>query len=142
MSGILDRFVKAGAFKERGLRIPADLSMLKDARDWAAGAAADFGLAEEDRFQVRLATSEAVTNAILHGSAADGGAVELQAREQGGALVFEVRDAGAAAVPDGPVERLIEGGRGLELVALVMDDVQLERHGDGSVLRYAKRRAA
>jgi len=91
-SGILDGFVKAGAFKERGLRIPADLSMLRDARDWAAGAAADFGLAEEERFQVRLATSEAVTNAILHGSAADGGAVELQAECRGKGVLDRVLD--------------------------------------------------
>ncbi len=138
---MFDSFVKAGAFKERELRIPADLSRLKDARDWAAVAAADFGLEKEERFQVRLATSEAVTNAIVHGSAARGGTVDLQAREEGGALVFEVCDAGAAATGE-PVERLAEGGRGLELVALVMDEVQLERHGDGSLLRYAKRPAA
>ncbi len=134
--------MKAGAFRERGLRIPADLSRLKDARDWAAVAAADFGLEEEERFQVRLATSEAVTNAIVHGSAADGDAVELQAREEGGALVFEVSDAGTADGASERLERLSEGGRGLELVALVMDDVHLERRGEGSVLRYAKRRAA
>jgi len=136
--GVLDILVKAGAFKERELRIPADLSMLRDAREWAAMAAADFGFEEEERFQVRLATSEAVTNAIMHGSAGYGDAVELEAREERGALVFEVSDAGAGA----PAERLAEGGRGLELVALVMDEVQLERRGEGSVLRYAKRLAA
>ena len=134
--------MSVGAFKERELRIPADLSKLRDARDWAATAAEDFGLEEEERFQVRLATSEAVTNAIVHGSAASGGAVELEAREERGALVFEVRDAGGAIPPGAPVERLAEGGRGLELVALVMDEVQLERRSDGSVLRYIKRRAA
>jgi len=134
--------MKAGAFKERELRIPADLSMLRDARDWAAMAAEDFGLMEEERFQVRLATSEAVTNAIVHGSAALGGAVELEAREERGALVFEVRDAGGAAAAGAPAERLAEGGRGLDLVALVMDEVELERRAEGSVLRFAKRRAA
>lgn len=134
--------MKAGAFRERELRIPADLAMLRRARDWAASAAEDFGFEEEQRFHVRLATSEAVTNAILHGSAADGGAVELEAREEDEALVFEVRDAGAAGSGAGRGERLSEGGRGLELVALVMDDVTLERRGEGSVLRYTKRRAA
>ena len=134
--------MKAGAFEERELRIPADLAMLHDARDWAARAAADFGLEEEQRFQVRLATSEAVTNAIVHGSAAFGGAVELEAHEERGALVFEVRDAGAAAPAGTAAERLAEGGRGLDLVALVMDEVQLERRAEGSVLRFTKRRAA
>ncbi len=134
--------MRAGAFKERELRIPADLSKLRDAREWAATAAEDFGLEEEERFQVRLATSEAVTNAIIHGSAARGGAVELEAHEERGALVFEVRDAGGAAPVGTPAQRLAEGGRGLELVALVMDEVQLERRDDGSVLRFTKRRAA
>lgn len=134
--------MKAGVFRERELRIPADLCMLRDARDWAARAAADFGFKEDERFQVRLATSEAVTNAIVHGSASDADAVELEAREVHGALVFEVRDAGATDVPLGSLERLAEGGRGLELVGLIMDEVELERRTEGSVLRFTKRLAA
>ena len=134
--------MKAGAFKERGLRIPADLSMLKDARDWAAGAAADFGLAEEERFQVRLATSEAVTNAILHGSGSGSDAVELGVHEEEGALVFEVRDAGVSDGASPWAQALGDGGRGLELVGMIMDEVEFERSDDGSVLRFAKRLAA
>lgn len=130
----------AEAFRERDLSIPADLAMLKDARDWAADAAADFGFDEEQRFEVKLATSEAVTNAILHGSGSDGDEVTLAVHEERGALVFEVRD-GAAAVPRA-ARRLDAGGRGLELVELVMDEVELRRNGRGSVLRYAKRLAA
>ena len=140
--GVMDMFMRAGAFQERELRIPADLSMLCDAREWAARAAADFGLQEEERFQVRLATSEAVTNAIVHGSVGGADAVVLGAREDQGALVFEVRDAGAAAPSPGRAQRLSEGGRGLALVSLIMDEVELERRADGSVLRYAKRPAA
>ncbi len=141
MAGRL-RLVKAEAFEERELCIPADLSMLRDAREWATVAAADFGLEARERFEVGLATSEAVTNAILHGSAADGDAVKLGAREERGALVFEVRDTGGAEGAAKPAKRLDAGGRGLELVARLMDEVQLERRGGGSVLRYAKRRAA
>ena len=132
----------AESFEARELRIPADLSRLRDARDWAAAAAADFGLEEDERFQVRLATSEAVTNAILHGSASGADAVEIGAHEEGDALVFEVSDAGLPADTRSAAEPLSEGGRGLELVGLVMDEVELERRGEGSVLRYAKRRAA
>ena len=141
-AGVIDRLMRAGAFEERELRIPADLCMLRAARDWAARAAADFGLEEEERFQVRLATSEAVTNAILHGSASGADAVELGAREERGALVFEVCDVGAVAASPERIQRLSEGGRGLELVGLIMDEVELERRGEGNVLRYAKRPAA
>jgi len=132
------------AFKGRDLLISADLSMLKDARDWAAGAAEDFGMTADEACEIRLATSEAVTNAIIHGSRSRGDAVSLKAREDAGALVFEVRDAGADAAPPRPAAgpaALAEGGRGLQLVEMVMDEVELRRGSCGSLLRFVKRRA-
>lgn len=134
----------AGAFRERDLRIPADLGMLGDARDWAAGAAADFGLGDDAAFEIRLATSEAVTNAIVHGSHSEADHISLEAREEAGALVFEVRDGGAhgAGIAQPRSSALDEGGRGLQLVEMVMDEVELTRRRSGSVLRFAKRRAA
>ncbi|HZI92096.1 MAG TPA: ATP-binding protein [Thermoleophilaceae bacterium] len=132
--------MNASAFKVRDLSIRADLARIGEARDWAARAAQDFGLAEDERFLIRLAMSEAVTNAILHGSGSDCDAVELEAREEQDALVFEVRDCGAEG--NGHVERLHEGGRGLELVSLVMDEVELDQGEQGSVLRFAKHRHA
>ena len=36
------------------------------------------------------------------------------------------------------MKRVGEGGRGLELVSLVMDEVQLTRGDGGSVLRFSK----
>ena len=131
-----------GVFGARALQVAADLSVLREAREWAALAAADFGLDEENLFQVRLATSEAVTNAILHGSGSPDDTICLRAREEAGAIVFEVRDRGADAKVARTAERLAEGGRGLELVALVMDDVEFLRLESGSLLRYAKRREA
>jgi serine/threonine-protein kinase RsbW len=134
--------VTAGcAFEERELEIPADLERLRDAREWANDIARDFGLDEEDCFQVKLATSEAVTNAIIHGSGAEGDAVRLAARANGDMLVFEVADRGREQPGSDPIERLAEGGRGLELVSMVMDEVQLVRRGGGGLLRFAKRRA-
>lgn len=129
--------VKAPCF-ERGLRIAADIAMLPRAREWAAEAAADFGLSEEACFAVKLATSEGVSNAIIHGSASAEDPVELGASEEDGALVFEVRDH-ASKAPGYLVDRVTEGGRGLELVALVTDETQLTRTDSGSVLRFVKR---
>jgi serine/threonine-protein kinase RsbW len=131
----------ACAFEERELEIPADLERLRDAREWAEETARDFGMDEEDCFQIKLATSEAVTNAIIHGSGSDGDAVRLAARVDGDMLVFEVVDRGSQEPAGDPVERLAEGGRGLELVSMVMDEVELVRRGDGGLLRFGKRRA-
>ncbi len=90
-------------------------------------------------FQIKLAMSEAVTNAIMHGSASvEGRGVDRGARARD-FLVFEVSD--RATKHDGlPFDRLAEGGRGLAVVALVMDQVQLTRAEHGSTLRFAKRR--
>lgn len=117
--------------------------MLSDAREWAAGAAVDFGMAADETFEIKLATSEAVTNAIVHGSRSEGDSISLEAREKAGALVFEVRDPGSGEAVQSriPAGELAEGGRGLELVEMVMDEVELIRLAQGSVLRFAKRRA-
>jgi len=130
----------ACAFQGRELEIPADLARLRDAREWASQIAQEFGLGEEDCFQVKLAASEAVTNAIVHGSSSGRDFVRLAARGDADMLVFEVSDRGREnPVAEAP-ERLAEGGRGLQLVSMVMDDVQLERRAGGGLLRFSKRR--
>jgi len=124
---------------EQDLRITADIARLKEAREWAGEAAEIAGLDEDGCFQVKLAMSEAVTNAILHGSGSTEDQVELGVRDDGRAIVFEVRD-GAGRTPSSEdwVKRVGEGGRGLELISLVMDEVQLTRGDGGSVLRFSK----
>lgn len=135
-----DTLMNVPAFEPRELRLRADLESLKQARDWAASVAADFGLPEDDGFHVKLAMSEAVTNAIVHGSGSERDQVVLGARDEHGMLVFEVVDAGTGTGPSRAASRLAEGGRGLELVELVMDEVELRSQGSGSMLRFAKRR--
>ncbi len=127
------------SFAERDLSIDADLRRLRDAREWAARVAREFGLTAEHCFQVKLAMSEAVANAIQHGSGAPEDCVHISAREREGALVFEVRDTGTFVESKGPPEELAERGRGLGLVALVMDEAELQPGEDGSLLRFAKR---
>ena len=125
----------------RELEVPAELERLHEAREWANQVAVDHGLSEDDCFQVKLAMSEAVTNAIIHGSSEHTDVVRIFACKAREALVFEVSDPGRQDTGD-PIERLDEGGRGLELVSMVMDEVQLVRRGDGGSLRFSKRFAA
>jgi anti-sigma regulatory factor (Ser/Thr protein kinase) len=128
---------------ERDLRIAADIARLKDAREWAGDAAEAAGLDQDGCFQVKLAMSEAVTNAILHGSSSEQDEVVLAARQRNEALVFEVTDrANREPTSEDWVQRVGEGGRGLELISLMMDEVQLTRGEDGSVLRFSKAIAA
>ena len=122
----------------RKMNICADTAKLSEAREWAASVAQEFGLDDDGCFAVRLAMSEAVTNAILHGSASPDDPVGLQVREDGDGLVFEVRD--AARRPAMKMERPAGGGRGLGMVALMTDEMHLSCDDSGSVLRFVKNR--
>lgn len=126
-------------FEARVHSINADLTHLKEARDFAEQAAAEFGFDSDGRYQVKLALSEAITNAIQHGSSSPSDIVRIVVAEESGSLVFEVADNGRF-VPR--VERrgtMPESGRGLEFMRLMMDDVDVRASPDGTLLRLAKR---
>jgi serine/threonine-protein kinase RsbW len=125
-------------FSPREHSISADVARVKEARDFAERCAADFGLGEDDRYQVRLAISEAVTNAIQHGSSSSSDPIRISAAEEAGALVFEVTDTGRFR-PRVRRGVLPESGRGLEFMRLVMDEVDLRPGTDGTLLRISKR---
>ena len=127
-------------FGRRHHTISADVTRLKEARDFAERAAADFGLGEHDRYAVRLAMSEGVTNAIRHGSSSPGDPVRLAVFQEGDALVFEVRDTGRFVPRVARRGRLPERGRGLEFLRRLMDEVHLRPGAEGTVLRFRKRR--
>lgn len=128
-------------FEVRTMTIEADPGRLQEARDWAMEAAADAGLPEPDCYQVKLAMSEAVANAIKHGSRVATDHITIDAFREDGSLVFEVRDTvGFRMAPPRPRAGVDdEGGRGLELLAVMMDEVRLTSIGDGTRLRFAKR---
>jgi anti-sigma regulatory factor (Ser/Thr protein kinase) len=112
---------------------------LAEAREWAERAASEAGLDATDCYQVKLAISEAVANAIQHGSQSTGDSIRISAFESEGLLVFEVRDNGTFVVPMSRATTEDESGRGLELVTLMMDEVHMTSTGEGSLLRFAKR---
>jgi anti-sigma regulatory factor (Ser/Thr protein kinase)/ketosteroid isomerase-like protein len=92
------------------------------------------------RYQVTVATNEAVSNAMEHGVPCDDGHIHLAAAVEHGAFVFSVRDCGefdhaATPAPDPVAER----GRGFAFMNLLMDDVRLEASPGKTVLRLAKR---
>lgn len=120
--------------------ISADVGRLKEARDFADHAAADFGLDEDARYHVKLAMSEAVTNAIQHGSASAHDEIRILALEEAGALVFEVTDTGRFRPRVVRRGAMPESGRGLEFMRRLMDEVDLRSTADGTRLRFAKRR--
>jgi serine/threonine-protein kinase RsbW len=128
------------SFRPRQHSIQADLNRLKEARDFAVKAAAEFGFAADAVYDVRLAVSEAVTNAIRHGSRSPDDPVRIVATEESGALVFEVLDTGTFVPRVVRRGELPESGRGLEFMRVLMDEVDLRPGRRGTLLRMAKRR--
>jgi stage II sporulation protein AB (anti-sigma F factor) len=127
------------AFRRRERSIRADLAWLKEARDFAARAAMEFGLSSDACYQVKLAVSEAVTNAIQHGSDSPEAPVSITITPEPGALVFEVVDTGRFVPRVTRRGDMPESGRGLEFMRLMMDQVDLHPGDEGTRLRLVKR---
>jgi anti-sigma regulatory factor (Ser/Thr protein kinase) len=127
-------------FNPREHSIQADLGLLKQARDFAERAAADFGLDDGACYDVKLAMSEAVTNAIQHGSSSRDDPISILVLADGPELVFEVLDTGRFMPRVLTRGELEESGRGLEFIRVLMDEVDLRPTDDGTLMRFTKRR--
>jgi anti-sigma regulatory factor (Ser/Thr protein kinase) len=126
-------------FEPREHTLDADINQLKGARDFAERAAAELGFNDDDRYQVKLAVSEAVTNAIEHGSSSPQDPIRITVSVQARALVFEVFDTGRFVPRVMRGGDMPAGGRGLEFMRLMMDEVDLRPGTDGTRLRLSKR---
>lgn len=125
---------------ERLLEIPPDTARLGEVRELVDGAALDAGFGERERFQIRLAVSEAVTNAIRHGSPdAERDRIEVRCRAEQGGLAVYVRDRGRFGPRGDSYARSGIGGRGLAFMGTLMDEVDVRIEDSGTVLRLAKR---
>ncbi|MEA2455289.1 MAG: serine/threonine-protein kinase RsbW [Thermoleophilaceae bacterium] len=129
----------AVAFQRREHSIYADLARLKEARDFAERAALEYGFASDACYQVKLALSEAVTNAIQHGSSSPDDPVRIFITEESGSLIFEVLDTGRFVPRVSRRGDMPESGRGLEFMRLLMDAVDVYPGDDGTRLRLVKR---
>jgi anti-sigma regulatory factor (Ser/Thr protein kinase) len=126
-------------FEPREHSMQADLGLLKEARDFAERAAADFGLDGSACYDVKLAMSEAVTNAIQHGSSSPQDPIRILILAEGPSLVFEVLDTGRFVPRVTRRGELSESGRGLEFMRVLMDEVDLRTSDGGTLMRFAKR---
>jgi anti-sigma regulatory factor (Ser/Thr protein kinase) len=128
-------------FQPREHSMPADLELLKEARDFAARAAEDFGMNDGACYAVKVAMSEAVTNAIQHGSSSPKDPIRIAIMAEGPSLVFEVLDTGRFIPRVMRRGELPESGRGLEFMRVLMDEVDLRPGKGGTLMRFIKRRS-
>jgi len=125
------------------LTLPPTSSCLPDLR--RAVARILRGIEEGVTADVLLALDEAVSNAIRHGSAG-GEPVVVSVERDGDWVEMTVRDGGPTPrLPRLPAEAppaLQTGGRGLWLILQLVDEVRLQRVGEGTKLTLRRRVAS
>jgi anti-sigma regulatory factor (Ser/Thr protein kinase) len=122
------------------LRLRSDASQLALARDFADAAAERFGFDEVDRYQFKLAVSEAVANAIEHGQPYPDGTIGLQLTEGPDVLTMEIFDAGRFTTNIVEQEVLPERGRGLAFMTVFVDELDIQSGDEHTAVRLSKRR--
>ncbi len=126
--------------------LPADIESISLLRSVLRVALDEYHWEDEPKFRVLLATTEAMANAVEHGSR-DTGMVEVTYEVALVECVVRVVDGGGenewqpSLVPP-PPPWADERGRGLILIATHSDDVTISRCGCGTDLRMSFRRAA
>ena len=131
----------SGGFEPRELAVPAQISRLAEVRRFAEQAAADFGFDREARYRIKMAASEAVANAVEHGSPSPQHTIVLRASDEAGTFAFYVIDQGNFVQRAIPAEALRERGRGLDFIGQLMDEIEIQPSSEGTVIRFSKRLA-
>ena len=113
------------------------------ARGIVREAAGEHGLDDEAVWDLMLATTEAVANAVLHGQGcADNASIRLRIRASGEGLFVEVCDCGRFGGRCAPATKESLGGRGIPLMSAVTDDFELLPETSGTRVRFGKRGVA
>jgi serine/threonine-protein kinase RsbW len=121
------------------IEFPATAERLQEARDFVDEIAASFGFDEDARYDLKLAATEAVSNAIRHGASSERDIVRLCAIEGEGMLTFCVSDHGTFLPNLENGDPLPEQGRGLAFIAHLMDQVCIRTGEGGTTVRFSKR---
>jgi anti-sigma regulatory factor (Ser/Thr protein kinase) len=132
---------------EISLRVPTDLEIVEEAVDVVARHCLASGLTPHAaRFNLRVALSEALSNAIVYGNQLDPAKrVDVRVEVGNGSFAVHVRDEGAGfdpgSIPDPTLPDRIElpEGRGLFLIRQLMDQVSFNDRGNAicMILRRA-----
>lgn len=111
------------------------------ARAIVRDAAAEYGLDGETTWDLMLATSEAVANAVLHGSACGdpNHGVLLIVEIDDSSVSIEVCDCGSFNAELRPAAQDDIGGRGIPIIAALADHFELLPEPSRTRVRFGKR---
>jgi len=137
------RHVTEGSAGEaRTLSVPSDLSILEHAIDVITAESVACGVPDDvAQFKLRVALSEALSNAIIYGNGLDASKpVEVVLRVVGRRVEIHITDQGAGfdpeTIPDPTAADRLEcpDGRGLFLIRNLVDDVMFNDRGNAICL--------
>jgi stage II sporulation protein AB (anti-sigma F factor) len=123
------------------LRLPARRGELGAARKCAEEQANAFGLDADSSYEFVFAVNEAVTNAIRHGAPDELGLIMLRFTSDGNRLTCSVHDSGTFIVPVVGANARSDHGRGLPLMARLVDDLRLSIKPGNTIVRLSKDRS-
>ena len=118
--------------------LPALPEGLPQARAIVRDLASELRLADATTWELILATSEAFANAVEHGRACDRRGIFLRVETRDGKVGVEVADCGGCFQENRNTRRLDERGRGLGIIAAIMDQFEVVPDTRTTRVRFAK----
>jgi anti-sigma regulatory factor (Ser/Thr protein kinase) len=112
------------------------------ARAIVRGLASELRLDGATTWKLVLATSEAVANAVEHGGACDPRGIFLRVETRDGRVGVEVADCGGCFQEKRSTRRRNERGRGLRIIAAIMDHFEVVPDRGATRVRFAKQLSA
>jgi anti-sigma regulatory factor (Ser/Thr protein kinase) len=119
------------------LRVRGEPSATRALRGVVEQVAADHGLSDEECFRLKLAATEALTNALR--DTPDEGAVDVAIVPREDAIEVEIKNSGSMAVWSPERALNPDGGRGIPLMLALVDEVQFASTEAGTLVRIRKR---
>jgi len=129
----------------QSFEVPADARQMAATRTRIATMLAPLSLPESAIFDIKVATGEALANAVRHGSPRgehDDVAIQVSAYDDRVEIVVSDSGRGFDGRSEASLDVFAASGRGVLFMRALMDAVEFARHaGGGTSVRLAKRRA-
>ena len=121
--------------------LPAAPASAPEARAIVREAASELRLDGSTTWDLMLATTEAVANAVEHGKPCDPRGIYLGLEARDGTIGIEVRDCGCFPLEPRTSKPDQLGGRGMPIIAKIMDKLEVAPSSETTRVRFEKRLA-
>jgi serine/threonine-protein kinase RsbW len=123
--------------------LPSAPASATEARALVRDAASELRLDGPTTWELMLATTEAIANAVEHGEPCDRRGIFLRMQVIDGSFEVEVRDCGGCYPAESRSSKPDEqGGRGISIIAAIMDRLEILPSTGLTRVRFGKRVAA